>query len=230
MKLNQDKKILVGNRNTGNFRLNKDWLDVVRYGKYGRYDGSKEIPAALLLLTMIYKAQLMTIDKLKGMLKSLKAGTLLGYKTNYNAKKINGIWYNEEDMINILDDITPKLASVTIEDLIKVINLYMNVPRNYCIDYIYSEYFKPLLSYFEPKYNLLKEIIGDEYLTYEEAERRYYLDDGYCCYDCDGCLGEYKRRRYEYRYKQDKEKIKSMVIKYLTDLKNPTTKNKLDFE
>lgn len=222
--LSQDKKKLVGKRKKGTFKLTKEWVNFTS-SSIG-FDYKKE-DVALLYLSLLYSSGTITQDKLKGLLKSLKKGTLMTYKHNYNAKKINGVWYNCERMEDILKDMVPENVSTTVEEFIKVLNLYFNANRNYCINYIYVRYFKNLIEYHEEHYDLLNEILGSEFISYKKADWLYDLSDGYCCYDCDGCLSEYKRNRYNRLYKPDKTETDKKVRLYLTDLKNPTTKHTL---
>ena len=83
-----------------------------------------------LILSGLYERNIITLDKLKGQLKSLKEGTLQQYKKTYHCT-INDKWYNDEPARNIFKDLFEQyeLNYINIIKLIEVIQLYTN--KNY---------------------------------------------------------------------------------------------------
>ena len=59
-----------------------------------------------------------------------------------------------------------------------------------------------------------------EFESYEQMDNYGRLSDGYCCSDCDGCLGEYKRRRYR--------DIVGPETKHITEIKSYLNSQKND--
>jgi hypothetical protein len=127
-----------------------------------------------------------------------------------------------------------------IELYLKYLNIGFSKNRNYCIDFISLNVFKPILNHYEQefKYDFLKlsniEGLDIKYTSYDDAERTGKLSFGYCCEDCDGCLSSYKKMNYEnYFNKFDKEGLKGNILgiflKMKKHLRNPNDKLILNF-
>lgn len=103
----------------------------------------------LLVLSELYNKDIITLDKLKGQLKSLKKGDLQKYKRTYHCT-INDKWYNDEAAREIFKDLfeSYKLNYISIKTLIEVVQLYLNKNYNYSIDFIVSNIFVRLLNSF----------------------------------------------------------------------------------
>ena len=180
----------------------------------------------LLVIISLHIQKLINDDKLKAMLKSLKAGTLLRKVNTYNCK-INGKWYNDELMYLILLDVYNELCKredISLDDLLKYLNLYLNRNKNFCIDWIYFDIIEPLIQVNDSRSLETFGVEGlDIGLSFEEADRLYGLGEGYCCEDCDGCYKEYKKSRYRQYYKKDnKEKTEKLFKEYLFNQKTPS--------
>lgn len=103
----------------------------------------------LIILSGLYERDVITLSKLKGQLKSLRAGTLQRYKKTYHCT-INNVWYCDEPAIEVFKDlyINYQLKHISIIKIIEVLQLYLNRNYNYCIDYIVSNIFQRLLNSF----------------------------------------------------------------------------------
>lgn len=182
-----------------------------------------------LIITHLHLQNKINDAKMKAMFSSLKKGTLQRKVNTYHCK-INDKWYNDEGMFGILCEAYNEVCvrkDLDIETVLTYLNKFLNANRNYCINYIYIEFIVPLFSNLgdEKSVKLLKTFelknFNVNYVSYEEADRNGYLSSGYCCSDCDGCLGEYKRSRYNYRYNQPSniKEMKQYFIDYLNSLK-----------
>lgn len=103
----------------------------------------------LLILSGLYERNIITLDKLKGQLKSLKEGKLQQYKRIYHCT-INDKWYNDETTREIFKDLfkTYKLNYISVKTLVEVTQLYLNKNYNYCINFIISNIFSIFLNSF----------------------------------------------------------------------------------
>lgn len=185
-----------------------------------------------LIITHLHIQSKINDEKMKAMFKSLKNETLLR-KVNTHHCKINNKWYNDEEMFTILCEVYNEVCvrkDLDIETVLKYLNKFLNGNRNYCINYIYIEFILPLFSNLSDPKNvkLLKtfevKTFNVNYISYEEADERGDLSFGYCCEDCDGCLGEYKRSRYEYNYNRPSN-IKQMKQYFIDELNSLKTKD-----
>lgn len=148
-------------------------------------------------------------------------------------------WYNDASFTYILYDSCSqancKWEDISVEQFLQYLNLGFNRNRNWCINHLAFKYIKPLLHSTESKATLaLNRLLPEIHiLSYEEADDKYNLADGYCCQDCDGCKGEYKRSRYKYNFAPDydkiSEQIKTILLSWKTHNKNPTDKLMLNF-
>lgn len=194
-----------------------------------------EIPQNLVVFLIIVHLHLqgkINDKKMKAMFYSLKKGTLLR-KINTHYCKINNKWYQDEGMFSILCEAYNEVCvrkDLDIEVVLKYLNKFLNANRNYCINYIYIEFILPLFNNLSDPKNikLLKTFelknFNINYVSYEEADRRGDLSFGYCCEDCDGCLGEYKRHRYNYDYNKPSN-IKEMKQHFINELNSLKTKD-----
>lgn len=184
-----------------------------------------------LIITHLHLQGKINDKKMQAMFSSLKKGTLLRKVNTYHCK-INNRWYNDEGMFSILCEVYNEVCirkDLDIEVVLKYLNKFLNANRNYCINYIYIEFILPLFNNLSDPKNvkLLKTFelkkFNVNYVSYEEADKRGDLSFGYCCADCDGCLGEYKRSRYEYNYSRPSN-IKEMKQYFVDELNSLKTK------
>ena len=113
--------------------------------------------------------------------------------------------------------------------MIDYVQLLLNKPKNYCIDHIWFEYIEPFIecygnnNYFRHFNQKLEYILSFQYNT-SNIDKTEYKDyeprGGYCCFDCDGDYGIFKKRRYEYDIvKENKEYIESSFKQYIQSIK-----------
>lgn len=138
----------------------------------------------LLVLSELYNKNIISLDKLKGQLKSLKKGDLQQYKRTYHCT-INDKWYNDETAREIFKDLfeTYKLNYISVKTLVEVTQLYLNKNYNYSIDFIVSNIFKPFLNSFS---NSQGEASFENYINvqiddFPEIKIKGYKSE---CYEC----------------------------------------------
>ena len=138
----------------------------------------------LLILSGLYERNIITLDKLKGQLKSLKEGKLQQYKRTYHCT-INDKWYNDEPAREIFKELYTnyKLEHISIIKLIEVIQLYLNKNYNYCIDFIISNIFPRVLNSFS---NSQGEVSFDNFIDVQIVDFPSIKIKGYKskCYEC----------------------------------------------
>jgi len=154
-----------------------------------------------------------------------------------------GKWYNDTSFLTvvlegILEYKHQLIFDINIVDMLDYLNIAFNRNKNWCINYIALSWIKPIILATLNGCKLAGEILQSfdipiDFISYEDADRKYVLDDGYCCKDCDGCLYEYKFRRYERRYAPNREKIfncfRKILENYKTHDKNPVDSLYLNF-
>jgi len=196
---------------------------------YSLYDETR----LFLMLCFFYNNNIITRKMFLGQLKQLKSGKL-DRRINTFHCRIDNEWYNDESIVNIYYEIFSEnrktLQAIEFEDLIKYIQLYINKPRNYCIDWFNSTIINELFSfdsynYYWPK-NMQIDSLGIENIpklyTFEQCfdDSRYELGSFYCCEDCDGDYREYCESRYKYGYFADtKDYILQKIKDYLESKK-----------
>lgn len=164
------------------------------------------------------------------------------FRTHYLTRRINTYhsnitdkWYNDCTFPFILHDAVMCKCTdlnMTISDFLLYLNHGFSRNRNWCVDYLAYSIIRPITSIYDEhlKFKVLAAFnIGIDYISYEEADRLYDLGTGYCCSDCDGCYGEYKRARYRWHYKKDdtektRQKFVTEFWKLKTHNKNPNDK------
>ena len=178
--------------------------------------GSEERQRDLfLLITLLYHNEVINREKYIAMCNNNKAGKL-NRKIKTHHCKINNKWYDDTGMYTILfevfDDMRGRLKPIELEDFIKYANLYLNKPRNYCIDWIFYSYIEPVIEEYnrDTSYS-----IDESYRTsraidmlkvfniqFPSCNLVHFYDfdgtNGYCCEDCDGDEGTYRASRYYY--------------------------------
>lgn len=158
-------------------------------------------------------------------------------KVNTYKSKVLNEWFQDTKLIDILiqEAQTCSERDLTFEQIFTYLNLGMNRGKNFIVDFIVFSFFEPMLNNLDSYYsdNVLNfinasKVIEIEPMTYDYADSHYDLSSGYCCDDCDGCINEYKRSRYQYNYKMDekeiKDKLKKAFLPLKTHLKNPNDK------
>jgi hypothetical protein len=200
---------------------------------YANYTNIDTKTVILMIICHLHEQKKISDDKLKGMFASLRKGTL-DRKVNTFHNTINDRWYNDETMYEILCDTYNELCvrkDMELNVFLEYLNKYLNANKNFCINFVYTNIIEPLIN---SVYQITDEQINcfksfqlpsdlDTIMSYEEAERKHYLDSGYCCRDCDGCLSVYKHNRYAELVGRDlKEGYRKIFKSYLLSQKTPS--------
>jgi hypothetical protein len=170
--------------------------------------------------------------KMFALFKQYNNNTLLLRKKTYHCK-INNQWYNNESMFQIYIDCYHTLCTdknINIEIILKYLNLLLNKNKNFCIDFLYFEFLKPMIESVGYKYCGYDKYYFDilsflnfeytDYMTWNEFKESSSSINGYCCSDCDGSLIEYQQYKYaEYLGFDFKEKILAKTKKFLNNFK-----------
>lgn len=182
----------------------------------------------LVLIANLHIQKKINDKKRNAMFASLREDKLIRKIGTYHCT-INDRWYNDESTFSIFCEAYEDKCvrkDLTVEEFLPYLNLYLGKPRNYCLNYIFYEYIKPLLDNIGNQDNvrLLRKFnikdLQDTVLSYEEANHKYDLGLGYCCEDCDGCFTRYKQDAYHFNYERhDVEKAAKLFIDYLNSLK-----------
>ena len=131
-------------------------------------------------------------------------------------------WFNDVTMDSILIQEAHETCiekDISIENYLKYLNLGFSRNKNWCVNFIDTIVNDGIYSFYDDdeRIKFIKDCnftgIYIDYLSYEEADAKYGLSDGYCCADCSGCLGEYKRSRYEHLHKPDYNKMREIYEK-----------------
>jgi len=186
---------------------------------------------AILAIFHLYHNKSINDDRFKAYCKQYKNDTIIRRVNTYHCE-INDKWYNDTSTFEpILESYSEKCGNLELstDDILKYLNKLLNMNKNFCIDHLYYKYYKPVIDYTLPN-----NIPSDNDLglpSYEELDNRDILSNGYCCKDCDGCLGEYKRSQYLHYIGYDwKDKMKKNIkdklnsMKTISAVKNPNNK------
>jgi hypothetical protein len=143
-------------------------------------------------------------------------------------------WYTDICLTNVLvDEVveTCDIKDLTVEQYLKYLNLGLNRNKNFCINIIAVSIFLKVIDSYNKDwaYDFLNscgvEGLNLTHLSFEQADRDYDLEFGYCCSDCDGCLRQYKESRYNYYYKKGstydlKKQFKALFLGMKTHNRN----------
>lgn len=164
--------------------------------------------SAFLIISFLHLNGVISYEKLIGMFKSLRDKKMLRHVNTFHSK-INNKWYSDEHMINILYDIdatsnTP-ITEMDFSKLLYYTNLYLNKNRNYCIDFIFSEILKPIVSFLSYSYDyyfpsersieLIRTLKCND-INVLSRDNYAFNSYGYCCEDCSGSYEEYLNMQY----------------------------------
>lgn len=192
-------------------------------------------PRLFLVIVSFHIQKKINDKKLNGMFRSLRDRTILRKINVYNCN-INNKWYSDEMFPSILLEVYNEICikqDFDLEVILKYLNKCFNANRNYCIDWIYFNLVSPVIDSCEYSYQSFEDLKSfnveserHNIISYKEADKRGLLGSGYCCSDCDGCYGEYKKRDYQRLYDYDfKEYCRKIFKNYLlnqkTHKKNP---------
>lgn len=167
----------------------------------------------LLLVAMHYNKILDDV-KFTGKMKLLREGTLNRRINTYHCN-INDKWYNDENMVDVLEDVwngsKQAKMDIPLKQFLIYINKWINKPQNYCVNYCYTQFIKPVVERYAPKaYGWGNDTVYDRYgdflkeygfrieiVRFDDFDR--YVT-GYCCEDCDGPYEQYRESQFNYYY------------------------------
>jgi hypothetical protein len=191
---------------------------------------------ALLCIINLHLDEKINDAKLLALFKQYNNKTLIR-KVNTFHCKINNKWYYDENTLNIYIECYNELCTqrdLDIETCLKYFNLLLNKNKNYCIDFLYFNFFESLINNiidyvngYDSVINILTETLSicENKMTYNQFKDTSMATFGYCCSDCSGCLSDYMFSQYRsYMGFDYKEKIEKEVKKYLNNLKTPFAK------
>ena len=81
----------------------------------------------------------------------------------------------------------------------------MNKNRNFCIDFLYYRYLKPII--FNSEHINMLEIKGAEMLDYDDFKYKEPFSTSYCCEDCDGPWEDIVHNQYQIYLKISETKM-----------------------
>ena len=146
-------------------------------------------------------------------------------KVNTYHNRITDEWYNDTSSFEpIMDSYFKKCKGVdlSLDVILGYLNKLLNRNKNYCIDHLYFNYFGQIISELQSPNDIVFSEFNKSlsFPSYEQLDNNGLLSSGYCCRDCDGCLGEYKRSAYlSYIGYHWKEKIETHIKKELNSKK-----------
>ena len=189
---------------------------------YDYIGNQTESTRGFLYVIFMHKNGIINREKMIAMFRSLREGTLLRYVNTYHCN-INDKWYNGESMIDVLEDVFKgakpiQHEQIDFDEMLSYLNLYLNKPKNYCIDYIYSRFVNPLIQSFGGYARQLDTIqsFGINCRVHSIIAFENFSPSGYCCDDCDGDYMDYKRSQYEREcIDGTKDKLKKAFTEFL---------------
>lgn len=204
-------------------------FNISQFKRFYYSDVDKE-SLILLIISDMHLQNKITDAKLKGMVRSLREGKLIRFVRTFHCG-INDKWYSDESMFDVLINVHDEICNeriIQLDEFFYYLNLLHNKNKNYCVDNVYNTFVKPLINNIQnsANYQILKSYgVEFNYLTFEDADKKYNLGSGYCCEDCDGDYFEFKRFNYQHYYKFNNDVIfndfKNHLRSYKTHLKNP---------
>lgn len=145
-------------------------------------------------------------------------------------------WYDDTVITNVLIQEVKETCNdlnLSIDKYLEYLNIGFSKNKNYCIDYLAFQIFKPAMNNYDKDWvtDFLNScgIKGLKFLSFEQADRSFDLSYGFCCEDCSGDFEDYKRSQYNYFYKKDydvtnHELVRNSLLKFKTHTKNPYDK------
>ena len=186
----------------------------------------------LLILIHLHIEKKINDAQLKALFKNYRKGILHRYVKTYHCS-INDKWYNDEPMLEVFFDIYNDIPNkdLTVEQVLPYLNLLLNKNKNYCIDFIYKQFFEPTVIFMnifsDSSIDFINSFkLGIDIPTYSQTTD---LGSGYCCEDHDGDYEEYKRRNYEYVVSRDlPQKLKDKAKSFLQSKKTASSYKNLN--
>jgi hypothetical protein len=164
--------------------------------------------SAFLITAFMYHNEVINRAKFMSVLKQLRTKTFLR-KVNTYYSKINDRWYDHEGTFTILKDVWSDSKvfnrivkkSISMDEFLGYVNLLLNAPKNYCIDYTYERFIVPhIVAYGNNNYgNRCLQILQNMTGVFDGTVVSYdrFEPSGYCCEEHDGDFATYKSYQYE---------------------------------
>jgi len=177
---------------------------ILKYNITNNYKLETETKCFLYIM-FLKESNVINDAKFSGMMSSLRKGELCTYRKTYHCK-INNKWYSHTHMVEILLDVCSDMNTVSelkFESVIQYVNKLLSKNRNYCIDYIFDNMIKPVLSqchYDTDNYDVIFNNFGVKVGNLTTIDN--INTHGYCCDDCSGDFEEYKKMQFEYYFKK----------------------------
>lgn len=168
---------MIGNKK---FTIN-DKIENISYDRFLYY--LEEEIMVLVVLTGLYEQNIITLDKLKGQLSSLRKGDLLKHKRTYHCD-INNKWYSHEPAKEVFKDLSKDITSVNYIKLLEVLQLYTTKNYNYCINLIINSIIKPTLNRFSQSsysYDYFSQLFSTNLTDFPKIKIEGYRSE---CYEC----------------------------------------------
>lgn len=199
---------------------------IEEYNCYGycNYTNISNNDIAILAVFKLHHDKIINDDRLKAYCAQYRNNTLVRKINTYHCR-INNEWYNDTSSFEpLMDSYFHKCDGVDlpVDVLLGYLNKLLNRNKNYCIDHLYFTYYKPIINQCDAPSDIAFSSFNHDldFPSYEYLDSKGILSSGYCCRDCDGCLGEYKRNAYRsYIGYNWREKIDTEVKKFLISKK-----------
>jgi hypothetical protein len=199
-------------------------------GSYYNHTNISEKNLIILSIFHLHNQGFINDAKLKAHCKQYNNGTLFRNVNLYHSK-INDTWYDDTNTFDIFMDVYFQKCvegDLTMDKMLKYLNLLTNKNINYCIDHLFFEYAQPVIQKWSNGDDVIFKIISEfdfglSYKSYDEMSDTGELTYGYCCSDCDGCLGEHKRNQYR-NYVGSEISHEKHIKGYMNNLKNDSGK------
>lgn len=201
--------------------------DLIDFHYYTAYFKDSKIEA-LLIIIFLHKNEKISREKMVAMFRNLREDKLLR-KVNTHHCKINNKWYSDEGMLTILKDAFKDVCcgkyEMDLEEFVSYyISLYLNKPKNYCVDWVMTEIVEPVVRNYSNNHEYygalgyVKSFGVPLNISCESYED--YDPSGYCCEDCDGDYNVYKQYRFDaYVLEDNKREIKKQLANALHEYK-----------
>lgn len=176
----------------------------------------------VLVFALLHKYKIISDEKLKGVYSVIRKDKFLRNIHTYKCD-ITGRWYNDEPIaevvLHLVTEYNLEDKYMDIQDFLWYLNLFLNKNKNYCINYIYLEYFKPKLKDLsEWNINQVQQLINSlvtPNIFIKEYSRpiNYYYDWDDCC-----CFDSYNYEKDDH-YRNESKRIRKELLNEFNKLK-----------
>lgn len=201
--------------------INKEIVDIFRYRSLS------EKRTSFLILSFLHYNGHISRNSLIARYGQLNQDTFLR-NVNTHKSKINGKWYYDQRMFDVIVDCFETCSmdkrEMSIQTLLEYVQLYTNANKSYAINWVFYKIVEPFLQHYRynywiqmDKYSLFKVDFEDVHIVdYDTWSPTYY-----CCEEHDGPYEEYKQSNYaSYIGDSNFRNVRKSFINYLNSLKN----------